>query len=154
MNQAIVDYLKKNKDMYAKEALVAQLKTSGFSEGEIEEGVGLVYEYEKENISPIISAAIYWICGAFVYLVSASVYPDPNSYAFIDPPSAYVFISIVCSPVFIGLGIISSRILNKKTIAKRNKILITFVAAFILMLLLMVFAFFADKFLTYITKGL
>jgi hypothetical protein len=43
MNQVAIDYLQKNKDLYAKEVLVEKLKTSGFSEGDIEDSIGFVY---------------------------------------------------------------------------------------------------------------
>ena len=55
MNQAIIDYLQKNKDLYAKDALVAQLKTSGFNEEEIEDGVRQVYENYSQSDVPTLT---------------------------------------------------------------------------------------------------
>ncbi len=48
MNQAVVDYLQKNKDLYAKEALIVQLKAAGFSDQDIEEGVSIAYENDLQ----------------------------------------------------------------------------------------------------------
>ncbi len=53
MNQTVVDYLQKNKDLYAKEALVAQLRAAGFSEGDIEAGVNIAYGNELQSSTPI-----------------------------------------------------------------------------------------------------
>ena len=49
MNKEVIDYLQKNKDIYTKDALVAQLKASGFSDGDIEDGVKMMYENDLQS---------------------------------------------------------------------------------------------------------
>lgn len=43
MNQNVVGYLAQNKNSYAREALVAQLRKSGYAEADIQEGLAAVY---------------------------------------------------------------------------------------------------------------
>lgn len=55
MNQQVVDYLRTNKDSYTKESLVEQLKNSGYSDSEIQEGLNMVYG-NADNSIPIPQA--------------------------------------------------------------------------------------------------
>lgn len=44
MNQNIITYLNENKEKYSKDALVAEMKKAGYSEGDIAESIAQVFD--------------------------------------------------------------------------------------------------------------
>ena len=52
MNENVISYLRENKDKFPRETLIEELKKSGYSEVDINEGVEIVYE-NKDIPSPV-----------------------------------------------------------------------------------------------------
>jgi hypothetical protein len=52
MTQNIIAYLNENKEKYPKEVLIAELRKSGYSEEDIAEGVGQVFEGKAPMLAP------------------------------------------------------------------------------------------------------
>jgi hypothetical protein len=53
MNQNIITYLSGNKEKYPKEVLVAELRKSGYSEGDITEGVAQVFDGKTSAVASV-----------------------------------------------------------------------------------------------------
>lgn len=62
MNQNVVNYLQENKDKYAQDVLVTQLRITGYSEADIAEGIFVVYENSGAPIPAMqIKYAGFWV---------------------------------------------------------------------------------------------
>jgi hypothetical protein len=66
MNQNIITYLNENKEKYSKEVLVAELRKSGYAEGDIAEGVAQVFSLsavagaKEGGVTPVVAKTSFW----------------------------------------------------------------------------------------------
>lgn len=76
MNQNIIIYLRENKEKYPKDVLAAELRKSGYVEGDIAEGVAQVFDGLVAPVAPAIKTSFWNFKDKKVYTSTGQKWAD------------------------------------------------------------------------------